>query len=80
MTVAWNGARIMVMKIRKHQMRKILGTAGLIVGMLVLIGVAGHVTELGPEAGINEALNVLATLLVTGCLINLSWFMIEHDV
>jgi len=65
---------------RKSQMRKIMGTAGLVVGMLVLIGVAGHVTELGPEAGINEALNVLATLLVTGCLINLSWFMIEHDV
>jgi uncharacterized membrane protein (UPF0136 family) len=61
-------------------MRKILGTAGLVAGMLVLIGVAGHVTELGPEAGINEALNVLATLLVTGCLINLSWFMVEHDV
>lgn len=66
--------------IKEIAMRKIMGTAGLIVGMLVLIGIAGHVTELGPEAGINEALNVLATLLVTGCLINLSWFMIEHDV
>jgi hypothetical protein len=48
--------------------------------MLALIGVAGHVTELGPEAGWSDALNVLATLLVTGCLINLSWFMVEHDV
>ena len=53
---------------------------GLVAGMLALIGVAGHVTELGPEAGINEALNILATLLVTGCLINLSWFMVEHDI
>jgi hypothetical protein len=61
-------------------MRKILGTAGLVAGMLALIGVAGHVTELGPEAGWSDALNVLATLLVTGCLINLSWFMVEHDV
>jgi uncharacterized membrane protein (UPF0136 family) len=65
---------------RKNAMRKILGMTGLVAGMLALIGVAGHVTELGPEAGINEALNVLATLLVTGCLINLSWFMVEHDV
>jgi uncharacterized membrane protein (UPF0136 family) len=65
---------------RKNEMRKILGMTGLVVGMLALIGVAGHVTELGPEAGINEALNVLATLLVTGCLINLSWFMVDNDV
>jgi hypothetical protein len=61
-------------------MRKILGMTGLVAGMLALVGVAGHVTELGPEAGINDALNILATLLVTGCLINLSWFMVEHDV
>lgn len=61
-------------------MRKILGTVGLVAGMLALIGVAGHVTDMGPEAGWLDALNVLATLLVTGCLINLSWFMVEHDV
>lgn len=61
-------------------MRKFLGTAGLILGMLTLVGVAGHVTELGPEAGINEALNVLATLLVTGCLIRLSWFMVGNEI
>jgi hypothetical protein len=70
----------MVMLERKIEMRKILGTAGLVAGMLALIGVAGHVTELGPEAGWSDALNVLATLMVTGCLINLSWFMVEHDV
>ena len=70
----------MVMLERKIEMRKILGTAGLIAGMLALIGVAGHVTELGPEAGWSDALNILATLMVTGCLINLSWFMVEHDV
>ena len=70
----------MVMLERKIEMRKILGMTGLVAGMLALIGVAGHVTELGPEAGWLDALNVLATLMVTGCLINLSWFMVEHDV
>ena len=66
--------------IEESEMRKILGTAGLVAGMLTLIGVAGHVTDLGPEAGINEALNVLATVLVTGCLINLSWFMVGDEI
>jgi hypothetical protein len=60
-------------------MRKVLGTAGVVVGMLTLVGVSGYVTNLGPEAGINEAINVLSTLMVTACLINLGMFMMKDE-
>ena len=60
-------------------MRKVLGTAGVVVGMLTLVGVSGYVTNLGPEAGINEAINVLSTLVVTACLINLGMFMMKDE-
>ena len=61
-------------------MRKVLGTAGVVVGMLTLVGVSGYVTNLGPEAGINEAINVLSTLMVTACLINLGMFMMKEEL
>ena len=61
-------------------MRKVLGTAGVVVGMLTLVGVSGYVTNLGPEAGINEAINVLSTLMVTACLINLGMFMMKDEL
>jgi len=61
-------------------MRKFLGIAGIVVGALAFVGVAGGITELGPEAGINEALNLLSTALVAGCLINLGMFMTKEDL
>jgi hypothetical protein len=60
-------------------MRKVLGTAGVVVGMLTLVGVSGYVTNLGPEAGGDEAINVLSTLMVTACLINLGMFMMKDE-
>lgn len=59
-------------------MRKVLGTAGVVVGLLTLAGLAGGITELGPEAGINEYLNVLSTALVAGCLVSLGFHMVKE--
>ena len=61
-------------------MRKVLGTAGVVLGMLALAGLAGGVTELGPEAGINEHLMIFSTALVAGCLINLGMFMMKDEL
>lgn len=60
-------------------MRKVLGAAGIVLGLLSLAGVAGGITELGPEAGINEFLNLFSISLVAGCLINLGTFMVKED-
>ena len=60
-------------------MRKVLGTAGVVLGMLAMVGVSGYVTNLGPEAGGDEAINVLSTLMVTACLINLGMFMMKDE-
>ena len=64
---------------KELKLRKVLGTAGVVLGMLALAGLAGGVTELGPEAGVNEYLNILSTALVSGCLINLGMFMMKDD-
>ena len=61
-------------------MRKFLGLAGIVVGALAFVGIAGGITELGPEAGIREFLNIFSTALVAGCLINLGTMMVKEDV
>ena len=61
-------------------MRKILGTLGVMLGLVALAGVAGGITDLGPEAGINEYLNLFSISLVSGCLINLGMFMMKEDL
>jgi len=59
-------------------MRKVLGTAGVVLGMLTLAGLAGGITELGPEAGINEFLSIFSTALVAGCLVSLGFHMVKE--
>ena len=61
-------------------MRKFLGLAGITLGALAFVGLAGGVTELGPEAGIREFLNILSTAMVAGCLINLGTMMVKDEV
>lgn len=61
-------------------MRKFLGLAGITVGALAFVGIAGGITELGPEAGINDFLSMFSTALVAGCLINLGTMMVKEDV
>lgn len=61
-------------------MRKVLGTAGVVLGMLAMVGLAGGITELGPEAGVNEYLSIFSTALVAGCLINLGTMMVKDEV
>jgi len=61
-------------------MRKFLGLAGITVGALAFVGIAGGITELGPEAGINDFLSMFSTALVAGCLISLGTMMVKEDV
>jgi hypothetical protein len=61
-------------------MRKFLGLAGIVVGALAFVGIAGGITELGPEAGVNEFLNIFSTALVAGCLITLGTMMVKDEV
>lgn len=61
-------------------MRKFLGIAGIVIGALAFVGVAGGITELGPEAGLNEFLSIFSTALVAGCLINLGMLMTKEDL
>ena len=60
-------------------MRKFLGLAGITVGALAFVGIAGGITELGPEAGVNECLSIFSTALVAGCLINLGTMMVKDE-
>lgn len=65
------------MNTKEHEMRKFLGVLGVAVGALAFVGVAGGITELGPEAGVNEFLNMFSTALVSGCLVSLGLHMIN---
>jgi hypothetical protein len=70
----------LTLKHKEQEMRKVLGTAGVVLGMLAMVGLAGGVTELGPEAGVNEYLSILSTAIVAGCLINLGMFMMKDEL
>ena len=58
-------------------MRRFLGIIGFGVGFVGLAGIAGGITEAGPDFGLAEALNLFSLALITGCMFNLSTLMLR---
>ena len=61
-------------------MRKTLGAFGFGIALIGLAGIAGGITEAGPDFGINQALELLSLALVTGAMFSLSTLMLKDEV
>ena len=61
-------------------MRKTLGELGFGIALTGLAGIAGGITEAGPDFGINQALELLSLALVTGAMFSLSMMMLQDEV
>ena len=61
-------------------MRKTLGALGFGIAFIGLAGIAGGITEAGPDFGINQALELLSLALVTGAMFSLSMMILQDEV
>ncbi|NDF51823.1 MAG: hypothetical protein EB116_17390 [Betaproteobacteria bacterium] len=68
-----------MMNLTEQKMRKLLGTLGFGIGLVGLAGIAGGITEAGPDFGLNEALTLLSLALVTFAMFNISMMMLQDE-
>ena len=61
-------------------MKQKLGFAAFAVGLIVMVGVGGAVTDLPPESTAKDWLQLLGTALAAGMLTQLGVWMIKDEV
>jgi hypothetical protein len=69
----------MMKHLTEQKMRKLLGALGIGCAFIGLAGIAGGITEAGPDFGLNEVLNLVSLALVTFAMFNISMMMLEQE-
>ena len=68
-----------MMNLTEQKMRKLLGALGVGLAFVGLAGIAGGITEAGPDFGLNEVLNLVSLALVTFAMFNISMMMLQDE-